>query len=1250
MFFHAAPAATQTVTDLPASDPLRQEWRWAHCDGRSGLPISEVVGVVESPGGRLWAATRGGVAWFDNFRWRPLYDHGLPGGRFERLIATETEEVIVLAAGMIFQGDTAGFRPLSDTTTALRITGMAPLGNGQIAVATESGLGRLSAGTVEPDPLYQGPLAAVGGAGEHAWTVVEGVLYSWRGGEWVRQLSIGRVDASVVASAPGENLITASLGPLGSTVVVLAGGITDRLELPVSQLPLAVAIHPSGDAAVAFSSGHLYVRRSGRWFDLATLPAEASGPSAMAFTRNGDLWIGSDRGLTVNRSSSSRWSRWDPDLLPDGFQLVNVILPIDGDSVWVGTNDGLAVRSSQGDVRRITDALGQPVTGITGLARDRDGGIWVTSGGRFPGAFRYLNGNWTRFGPADGLADTPIHAIAVDRSGDLWFLGLSSQFGVDEPGVHRLRDGVIEHWTPGDGLISGRVYSFAEGLDGAFWFGTAEGLSRWRNGEWTHWQVTDGLRQSAVYALATDGDGRIWLGHSTGAGGVGFVGTDGRLVYPFDQTALADARVRGLSVDSRGRVWAGSFKGVARINGDDVTLISSAEGLAAPLVWPTVPLDDRVLIGTIGSGVLELSLEETLSPPPVVVVQPPVARLGGVAIEWQAFAYQANVSPPDVPTRYQVDGAGWSPWSVGRSLGPLNLTSGEHRVEVQAKGILGGIGPVASIVIQIPPPLWRHPLSLMGLGVWILSMLVGAAFYLHRRRVTLATLQDREAKYRALFENALVGIGRLRVPDGAVLAANERMAEIFGYADADTFAQDFTVVRHVAPEAMARLGEMLSAEAGEGPIEARIERLDGSTGWVRVWAYVNEADGYVEGALEDITTQKLVDQERERLSTQLQQSQKMETVGQLTGGVAHDFNNLLTVVHGNLDLVMAEWGDGDPERREYVEQALAAARRGGQLTHRLLAFARKQPLRPRDVDLFETLSGMSMLLRRAIGEEVAINLDLASGLWRCLVDRNQFENAILNLSINARDAMPGGGQLSISATNIEAGFESSEAVDGLAPGEYVCVSVADTGTGMEPHVQARAMEPFFTTKEVGRGTGLGLSMVFGFAKQSGGHLSIQTRMGEGTTMLLYLPRSTAQVSPAPEGAVRGSRPTGQGLTVLVVEDNEPALTLVDRMLRLLDYRALVAGNGEAALEILRGPGPIDLLLTDVILPGGMDGIQLGTAALELRPELKVLFMSGYSDGVLGDRGGIGEEVHLLEKPFSLDQLAEALKEAADEPH
>ena len=472
--------------------------------------------------------------------------------------------------------------------------------------------------------------------------------------------------------------------------------------------------------------------------------------------------------------------------------------------------------------------------------------------------------------------------------------------------------------------------------------------------------------------------------------------------------------------------------------------------------------------------------------------------------------------------------------------------------------------------------------------------------------------------------------------DGTIVAVNPAWTVLLGWAEIELVGCHLLTLVHAGDQAdTARGGEQLSQGRTLVRFENRYRHKDGSYRWVS-WTAV-PGEGLINAVGRDCTAEKALAEAEARL----RQSQKMEAVGQLTGGLAHDFNNLLTGITGSLELLqsrVAQGRLGDVDR--FVGLAQGAAGRAAALTNRLLAFSRQQTLDPKPVDMNQLVAGMEELVRRSVGPGMEIAVLAGAGLWTTLCDPGQLENALLNLCLNARDAMAGGGQVTIETGNRWLDADAAQARE-LPPGAYVSLCVRDTGTGMPPEVVARAFDPFFTTKPVGQGTGLGLSMIYGFVRQSGGQAHIASEAGRGTEVCLYLPRHVGEAATAavPAGPVAVAVAMGRGEAVLVVDDEPSVRVLVGEILRDLGYVALEAVDGAEALRVLQSDVAVDLLVTDVGLPGGMDGRQLAAAGRAARPGLRVLFITGYDEGAALDQGRRDAGVQVLTKPFALEALA-----------
>jgi two-component system cell cycle sensor histidine kinase/response regulator CckA len=520
----------------------------------------------------------------------------------------------------------------------------------------------------------------------------------------------------------------------------------------------------------------------------------------------------------------------------------------------------------------------------------------------------------------------------------------------------------------------------------------------------------------------------------------------------------------------------------------------------------------------------------------------------------------------------------------------------------------------------------------------------GTAQDVTERKQAEEKIRQAEEKYRSIFENAVEGIFQ-STPDGRFISVNPAMVRILGYESAEELMAhrtDIGTQHYVDANSRMELEQMLAEQGIVMGYECEVYRKDLSKIWtVENIRAIHDESGAVlhyEGSIEDIT-------ERKTLAEQLRQSQKLEAIGMLAGGIAHDFNNLLTAITGYSDLTLWRLREEDPLHRN-ISEVKKAAERAAALTRQLLAFSRKQVLQPKTLDLNGVVSDLEKMLRRLIGEDVELRTVLEPELGSVRADPGQIEQVLMNLAVNARDAMPHGGKLTIETENVYLDDEYVSRHIAVHPGSYVMLAVSDTGTGMDEQTRARIFEPFFTTKGIGRGTGLGLSTVYGIVKQSGGSIWVYSEVGRGTTFKVYLPRVDESAQEYKQSAE--VRESVQGTeTVLLAEDEEIVRELAREVLEAYGYQVLVATNGGSALLICeRHKEPIHLLVTDVVMPE-MSGRELADRLSQLRPEMKVLYMSGYTDNAIVHQGVLDEGANFIQKPFAPNALARKVREVLD---
>ena len=632
----------------------------------------------------------------------------------------------------------------------------------------------------------------------------------------------------------------------------------------------------------------------------------------------------------------------------------------------------------------------------------------------------------------------------------------------------------------------------------------------------------------------------------------------------------------------------------------------------------------------------------------------PAGNITSYSNRWLELTGQAPGEP---------DGAGWMkalhPDDIPHTVAVFSacLASGEP-VDVDYRINIAATGEYRWMRARAQPR--RDPAG--GIVAWY-----GVVEDVHDRRLAEEALRASEEQFRA-FAQAIPNQVWASRPDGHLYWFND---QAYAYSGAAPGELDGTVEwsRVLHPDDLAAVGEAWGRSLASGEVyeaEFRIRRADGAYRWFLVRAEpVRDAQGTIlrwVGTNTDIDERRRQAEELANLNATLEervtartnelmvaeealrQSQKMEAVGQLTGGLAHDFNNMLAGIVGSLELMQTRMLQGrmaDMER--YIGAAQGAAKRAAALTHRLLAFSRRQTLDPKPTDVNRLVEGMLDLVRRTVGPAIPVEFVGAGGLWPTLVDPSQLENALLNLCINARDAMPDGGRITVETGNRWLDERGARERD-LSPGQYVSLCVSDTGTGMTPDVVAKAFDPFFTTKPLGEGTGLGLSMIYGFAKQSGGQVRIYSEVGEGTMVCVYLPRHLGDAEDAEVASdLSDAARARAGETVLVVDDEPTVRMLVTEVLEDLGYAAIEAGDGASGLKVLQSDVRIDLLVTDVGLPGGLNGRQMADAARERRPDLKVLFITGYAENAVLNHGHLAHGTQVMTKPFALEALASRIR-------
>lgn len=991
----------------------------------------------------------------------------------------------------------------------------------------------------------------------------------------------------------------------------------------------------------------------------------------------GNVWVGTDGG-GVSRLKRRTFFAYDRRSgLPEN--IVNSVAEESPGRMVVGTYGGGVVRLENG-------RFGSPLVGLKRAGKlwvlstiaDRDGGIWVSVYGE--GIFR-IDGNNVQAASFPGYDTRDVRVLYQDSGKNIWLGG--------ETGLASIRDGQTRVYGIEQGLPAVRGRAVVEDHSGNIWVGTRDdGIFKLSQGRFIPVKRNGDARWGMIRAFYADADGAVWIG-TTGQGLSRW--RDGKLTeYNAGQGFPIDD-VMAILADDDGLFWLGTGQGIVRINRSDLNAV--ADGKNQRLQFQVFHKSDGLLTYGCNSGyqptackasdgrlwfamtkglavVDPKQYKPSITPPPVWIeeaiidhnpqpldhtrTQPLRVPAGSrrIQIHYTGLDF---VAPEKIRFAYQLEGldADWVEVGAERVASFQDLRPGHYRFRVRAAnhdGVWNETGD--TLLIEVSPFFWQ---TWWARSFGILALIAGVSGVvwrvqenrLRRQREHLdheKALAHERARSAALLE-ATSDLVCFADAGGRIFYLNEAGRHMLdlepnGEAVELSFSDLYSPG---ASDFILNEGIPLAKVSGIWSGEATLRRRDG--GEISV-TQVILAHKHPDGALDFISTVARDITQQKRVAEQLRQSQKMEAIGRLAGGIAHDFNNLLTGINGYTELLLDSIKGADPLRND-IEEIKKAAERAAALTRQLLAFSRKQILSYSVVNMNAVVSGMEKMLSRLIGEDIELTTRLDHNLGCVKADLSQLEQVIVNLAVNARDAMPNGGALVIETANVELDVSYAASHPEVQPGSHVLLSVTDTGSGMDESVKARLFEPFFTTKEIGKGTGLGLATVYGIIKQSGGHLTVESELGRGSAFKIVLPR----VHDEAHGVVSdsGIRPPLPGReVVLLVEDDQGVRNLICRILRRCGYTVIEASNGaEALLRCEQHRGPLHLLLSDVVMPQ-MSGRKLAESLIKLRPELKVLYMSGYTDDSIFRHGVLDEEIAFLQKPFTVESLARKVREVLDQ--
>jgi PAS domain S-box-containing protein len=867
----------------------------------SGLPSNRILDVVETGDSTIWALTSSGLAWYDGFRWnRADSSMGLPIDRFEAAKRFGDHQLLLVSGVNFYLGDRKGFSPLALNYS----TDLATFPPNALLLKDRSSIFKYQDGKITPfapsSDVTQGKTISLWDTrGGGVWANLFSGMYRFEAGEWKLKIACDFTPGagSLLAENEHGTGITCLTYPFemrglwewynGSVPVRNASERPDDVK--------SLDVGTDDEAIVAYRSGDVKIRQHGVWTLLQLMNPDIRDIEFVKFRENRDLWIGTDHGLFLYKRSSSRW-RFLKHSSPDLRNYTNELLKTRDGSLWVATSDGLEIHHPDSSVSYVTDIKSQPLFVVTGLGEDDKGGVWISSGSSFEGVYRWDGTRWTHFDVSSIPGGIHIHKIRKDREGRLWFLGM----GKNAPGRERLEPGAFLRsgndfipWGVTEGLTSGRVYAFAEAKDGSLWFGTGAGLSRWkpgvppgeipdpRSGTWTHWKYGKGLRTKRVFTLVIDSTQQPWFGDPSTLGvGVGYVDRNDSIHYLTVADGLIDDYIWELNVDRTGRLWIATADGLCSYANNRWSTFDRLSGLARSVLWPVLPLEGEVVVGTQGGGVAILNLDASNTPPPHIELDVPTTEGRNILLRWRALAYWGELDPSEIMTRFELQNGTWSPWSRTSEHTVVDLDPGSYTYRVQARGLFGNYSPEgATGSFVVPLPMYLRPGFLVPTGLLSLAVItLGVVLLLRKRNHDLA-LKKSEEKFRTVTEMTSSAIFIYR--DQQLLFVNSGAVNLTGYSQAELLGMSYFDLIQPEQRELIRSEERSEAEADRPPqrYEARIitksgqERwVDCTSGWIQfqgnrvrlATSFEITERKHAEGKLRSLTSELSMTEERER--------------------------------------------------------------------------------------------------------------------------------------------------------------------------------------------------------------------------------------------------------------------------------------------------------------------------------------------------------------------------------------------------
>ncbi|MCX6134619.1 MAG: histidine kinase [Ignavibacteriales bacterium] len=1086
--------------------PFQDSWRWAHFTTESGLPSNQVFCITETPGGTIWAGTENGVAWFDGYVWNSLDNsYGIPADLVSVIEPYGNDSVFCIVKGSLYLGSKKGFKHLvPNNSTPNSFQSIVLTKQNQILILGGDSLFVLNPGSVRPVPIPARPIST---GTRNLWRTRSGSLwvntvrglYKSAGDAWTLVMPVHGYPSIIQAVVEDQkgNGIAAVVEPREFHGIRewKQGGLARLSATERSGGQLAVDVSPSGDVLVCYATGEIRQRHKGEWSSVEPRPKEFTSTHALKFGKSGDLWVGTEQGLYHFQAASDRWTYWRHPFGDQRNGVHEITRTADG-SIWLGTFNGLEIHRPDGRVQYIESILGTTLGTITCITEDRDHNVWVGSGANFAGAFRWNGRMWKHFGYADGLNTARVHKIRKDRRGDLWFLGLAAAYEdpKNQPGAFQYKGGKFIRWSEKDsvheGLISGRVYGFAEGFDGSFWFATLRGLSRWKNNAWKHWTKENGLinKWERIFALAVDSSGSVWFANEKD--GLGTVSNDGSVRYLTTSDGLINDQIRDLRVDEKGVLWISTARGLSCYNKGVWSSFTVRNGLSTPVLWDIFAFKNRVYVGSPGGGVNILNRPDD-SRPPKIVLMPPSFQGSTAILRLKAFPYFGDVDPDDVEIRYRIDNEGWSGWSTQREIERRDLASGDHSIEVQAKGLFGDFAPTGqTLTFPVEPGLLSRPPAVIALVLLVGSFSILGGAYLRRKRIHQKALRKSDERFHLVATTTADVIYDWNLKNGELWVNDSKRSWIPGPL-AELGKALETWLEHVHPEDRARLekamSDAVSSLSSSWQAEYRFLKPTGGYGHMlhRGHFEFDESDKPVRalGSIMDISERKQAEDLSRSISKRIIEAQEGER--RRVSRELHDsVNQILASVKFRIESVEEHLtGRNKLVRLEVRKTKL--------LLNKVMTEIRRisRNLRPAELDDLGLASAV-----RSLADEFSERTNIATRVkqkWPAIPLSPEvkltlyriIQESLMNVEKHARAK-----RVRISCTQNN--------------NEITCV-IEDNGLGIRTDEQ---------TKARARGDGLGLLDMQERLSFIGGRLEISSVPRQGTVVTIHVPLKPSQVS------------------------------------------------------------------------------------------------------------------------------------------